>query len=310
MIRAPTGFLLLAVAGPLAAQPRQEFTELHMGVAVRLVLHAEDSAAARGAARAAFQRIAALEQVFSDYRAGSEVRQLAVRAGPDGRTPVSQELFTVLAAARQVAEVTGGAFDPTIAPLVALWRESRRSGRLPESARVDSARSLVDWRLLELDSARRTVRFGRPGMQLDLGGIAKGYILGQALGVLRQHGAAAALIEAGGDIVLGDPPPGRDGWDIGLDGSDPGPLSGVAIATSGTGEQFVEIGGVRYAHLVDPRTGLGLTHPAQVTIIGPDPAVADALATALAVLGPGAESGILAAFPGYRAVITHRSLPP
>jgi len=304
MIRALTGILLLAAAGPVAAQSRHEFTELHMGMAVRIVLYAPDEAAARGAARAGFDRIAALEDVFSDYRAGSEVRQLAARAGPDGWTPVSEPLFTVLAMARRVAEATAGAFDPTVAPLVALWRDSRRSGRLPLPAGIDSARALVDWRLLELDSARRAIRLGHPAMRLDLGGIAKGYILGQALDVLRRHGAGAALVEAGGDIVLGEAPPGRAGWEVGLAGLEAGPLTGMAIATSGTGEQWVEIGGVRYAHLIDPSTGLGLTRPVQVSVIGPDPAVADALATALAVLGPEAGPGVLAGYPAYRADFT------
>jgi len=304
MIRALTGILLLAAAGPLAAQPRHEFTELHMGVAVRLVLHAADTAAAREAARAAYGRIAALEQVFSDYRAGSELRQLARRAGDPGWTPVSPELAAVLDAARQVAAATEGAFDPTIGPLVALWRESRTSGRLPDAVRLRAARALVDWRQLEVDSGRGAVRLARPGVGLDLGGVAKGYILGQALDVLRRHGAGAALVEAGGDIVLGEAPPGRAGWDVGLAGLDAGLLTGVAIATSGTGEQWVEIDGRRYAHLIDPRTGLGLTRPVQVSVIGPDPAVADALATALAVLGPDAGPGVLAGYPAYRAVFT------
>jgi thiamine biosynthesis lipoprotein len=292
---------LLALLAPLAN--RYEFTELHMGMPVRMVVHAPEESVARRAARAGFDRIAGLEDVFSDYRSGSELRQLGRRAGHERWTPVSQPLFRVLRVARKVAAASAGAFDPTIGPLVALWRSSRQSGRLPTTQALDSARALVGWRRLELDTAAAAVRLLRAGIRLDLGGVAKGYILGEALAELRRHGVTAALIEAGGDIAVGDPPAGREGWDIAVEGLHPGPLSNTAIATSGTGEQFVEIDGVRYAHIVDPRSGLGLTTPCQATVIGPDPATADALATALAVLGPAAVDRLLALFPGYRASI-------
>jgi thiamine biosynthesis lipoprotein len=282
-----------------------------MGMAVRMVLYAPEESVARRAARAGFDRIAGLEDVFSDYRSGSELRQLGRRAGLNGWTPVSQPLFLVLRVARTVAAASDGAFDPTIGPLVALWRSSRQSGRLPAAPALDSARALVGWRQLELDTTGAAVRLRRTGLNLDLGGVAKGYILGEALAELRRQGITGALIEAGGDIMAGDPPPGRAGWDIAVEGADPGLLANTAIATSGTGEQFVEIDGVRYAHIVDPRTGLGLTTPRQATVIGPDPATADALATALVVLGPAAVDRLLAVFPGYRAsiVVPARSAP-
>jgi len=302
----------LAPLAPLAPPAnRYEFTELHMGMAVRMVLHAPEESVARRAARAGFDRIAGLEDVFSDYRSGSELRQLDRRAGPEGWTPVSPMLFRVLRVAGAVAAASDGAFDPTIGPLVALWRSSRQSGRLPTPGALDSARALVGWRHLELDTTAIAVRMRGAGMGLDLGGVAKGYILGEALAELRRHGVPAALIEAGGDIVVGDPPTGRVGWDISVEGMQPGPVSNTAIATSGTGEQFVEIDGVRYGHIVDPRTGLGLTTRRQASVLGPDPATADALATALAVLGPAAVDRLLTVFPGYRAsvVVPARSGP-
>lgn len=130
-------------------------------------------------------------------------------------------------------------------------------------------------------------------MQLDLGGIAKGYTLGEALKVLRGRGLGAALVEAGGDLVVGDAPPGAAGWSVALPaGADSsareaaGSLANVAVATSGGTEQYVEIAGVRYSHVVDPRTGLGVVGPHLVTVIARDGALADALATALSVLGP------------------------
>ncbi len=302
MIRVLVGSACLALLACTEPSPRHEFTELHMGMAVTIVLHTATEPTARAAARAAFDRIALLEDVLSDYRAGSEVRQLAVRAAdePGAWIPVSTDLLRVLELALEAAQATDGAFDPTLGPLVALWRQARETGRLPEHAMLDSARARVGWQHLELDTAGRAVRLMQPGMQLELSGVAKGYILGEALVVLEQAGAPIAMIQAGGDIVLGEAPPGREGWVIEISGAPSEPLSRVAVATSGTGEQFVEIGGVRYAHILDPRTGLGLTTTTQVTVIGPDGALADALATAAVVLGPAAAPRAMARYSGYR----------
>ena len=296
--RSIVGLLAAVLASPAAAQtPRHEFTELHLGVATRIVVYAAD-ATAPVAARAAFDRIAALEDVMSDWRAGSEVNRLATRAGQ--WVELSAELYAVLRQAVEIAAATDGAFDPTVAPLVTLWRESRRSGRIPDTAARDSGLVLVGWWRIALDKCRPLARL-EPGTRLDLGGIAKGFILQEALALLRARGAPSALIEAGGDIVVGDPPPGRAGWTIALGGAD-STFANVAVSTSGTGEQFVEIAGVRYAHVVDPRTGLGVTDARTVTVIAADAGVADALATALVVLGPEGSGPLSAHFPG---VVVH-----
>jgi thiamine biosynthesis lipoprotein len=210
---------------------------------------------------------------------------------------VSAELFAVLERALEVARMTQGAFDPTVGPYVALWREARRTGRLPSGTALADARRWVGWHRITLDTAARAVQLAISGMRLDLGGIAKGYILGEALAVLRAHGAPSALIEAGGDIVVGDPPPGRPGWTIALGAADT-TVASTAVSTSGTGEQFVEIAGVRYAHVVDPHTGLGVTAARTVTVMAADAGVADALATALVVLGPERGAAVAARFPG------------
>lgn len=288
------GLLAIALSSRAAAQvARHEFTEVHLGVATRIVLYA-DEATARAAARAAFARIAALEDVLSDWRPESELSRLS--APSDSWLPVSADLFTVLERALQIAWASRGAFDPTVGPYVALWREARRTGRLPAESTLTAARRRVGWRMVSLDTAARAVRLGAPWMRLDLGGIAKGYILGLALTTLRAHGVGAALIEAGGDVVVGDPPPDRPGWLIEIAGAE-GIHANVAVSTSGTGEQYVEIGGVRYAHVVDPRTGLGVTTRRTVTVVASDAATADALATALVVLGADDGAEILARFP-------------
>jgi thiamine biosynthesis lipoprotein len=288
------GLLAIALSSRAAGQvARHEFTEVHLGVATHIVLYA-DEATARAAARAAFARIAALEDVLSDWRPESELSRLS--APSDSWLPVSADLFTVLERALQIAWASRGAFDPTVGPYVALWREARRTGRLPAESTLTAARRRVGWRMVSLDTAARAVRLGAPRMRLDLGGIAKGYILGLALTTLRAHGVGAALIEAGGDVVVGDPPPDRPGWLIEIAGAE-GIHANVAVSTSGTGEQYVEIGGVRYAHVVDPRTGLGVTTRRTVTVVASDAATADALATALVVLGADDGAEILARFP-------------
>jgi len=230
---------------------------------------------------------------MSDWRPESEVNQLAARAGE--WVEISAELYAVLRQAVEIAAASDGAFDPTVAPLVELWRESRSSGRLPDPAARDSARALVGWDRVALDKCRPLVRL-EPGTRLDLGGIAKGFILQEALAVLRARGVPSALIEAGGDIVVGDPPPGRSGWTIALGGAD-STFANTAVSTSGTGEQSVTIDGVRYAHVVDRRTGLGVTAARTVTVVAADAATADALATALVVLGPERGAGVAARFP-------------
>jgi thiamine biosynthesis lipoprotein len=279
---------------------RREFTEVHMGMPVRIVLHAPDDATAIAAASTAFRRVARLEDIFSDYRADSELRRLELRAG--GWVAVSEPLFRVLQRALHIARVTEGAFDPTAGPLVALWREARRAGTRPAPALLDSARLLTGWHLLHLDTARRTVRLARAGMRLDLGGIAKGFILDAALRSLHEHGIHAALIHAGGDIVVGAAPPGTSGWSIATPGAGTafaaraGSLTHAAIATSGPTFQYLDVGGTRYSHVIDPRTGVAVTRSLTARALAADAALADALATALSV-DPAAAERLRQLFP-------------
>jgi thiamine biosynthesis lipoprotein len=313
---APAVALAAVLPNLATAQARHEFAEVHLGVRVRVVLHAPDTARARRAARIAFDRMAELEDRLSDYRATSELRSLAARPGE--WVPVSVDLYRVLGRALALARASGGAFDPTVGPVVALWREARRTGLRPEPRSLDSAAAAVGWTHVRLDSATRSVRLGRPGMALDLGGIAKGYVLDRALEALGREGVTSALLEAGGDIVVGAAPPGRPGWEIAVESRDPlltaraRALVHAAIATSGPTEQFVEIGGRRYSHVVDPRTGRGLSNDLVATVIAPDGATADALATAITVLGERAGGALARRFAGVAVTVRRvpRSGPP
>jgi thiamine biosynthesis lipoprotein len=300
----PTFALGATVGKPSAQRPAPsaqfEFTQIHMGLPVRLVLHAPDRETAESAARDAFARIAVLDRMMSDYRPDSELRAIERARGP---VRVSPELMAVLRRAVAIADATGGAFDPTVGPLVALWREARTARRLPEPAALEAARRRTGWRHLDLDPHASTVRLRLDGMRLDLGGIAKGYILQETLQILRSRGVTRALVESGGDIVAGDAPPDRAGWRIDVRGADPefaaraAQLANAALSTSGASAQFVEFGGVRYSHVIDPRTGLGSTGGITAHVIAPDAATADALSTALTVLGPEAAGMLRAGFP-------------
>jgi len=256
-----------------------------MGMEVRMTMyaaHENAEVAARRAGTAAFAVIAGLDQRLSDYRDDSDLRAIE-RAAPRPVTVVP-EVFAVLKRAMEVSAASAGAFDPTVAPLVALWRKSRESRTLPAPEALAAARRLVGWSRVELDESAMTVRLPEAGMRLDLGGIAKGYILQRAIDSLRSAGINSALIEAGGDIVFY----GARSWKahIGAECSMLGAGVMGALSTSGATSQFVEIDGVRYSHVVNPKTGLGLTDHRTVHVRAADGATADAWATALGVIGP------------------------
>ena len=288
------------------ARAGQEYTAVRMGVAVRLVLHADDPQLAATAARAAFERMSALEAILSDYQPQSELRTLM--RNPGVWVPASGVLFEVLERSVEVARLTDGAFDPTVGPLVALWRRARDSGDgwVASQAELDSARARVGWWKVELDSATGSVRI-EPGVMLDLGGVAKGYILAEVAGVLRELGVRRFLVEAGGDIVVGEPPPGRSGWSIAVRGADSafaqraGSLVNAALSTSGGSVQYVEVAVQRYSHVINPTVGTGAAHGDTWHVIHPDAATADALATALSASGGRDAGGVIARFPGALA---------
>jgi thiamine biosynthesis lipoprotein len=273
-------------------------------------LYATSEASANGAAEAAFQRFRELNQTFSDYDPQSETRALGAASGEGKPIPVSDEMWEVLGTARSLSERTGGAFDVTVGPLVRLWRRARRQREMPKPERLQERRYLVGYKLARMDGERRTVELTRKGMRLDFGGVAKGYAIDQALAALRRHGITRALVDAGGDIGLGDSPPDKPGWVIGVAplefGAEPSiylSVSRLAIATSGDTWQFVQIDGRRYSHLVDPRTGMALTDHSSVTVIALDCTTADSLASAVSVLGPEEGLELVEDTPGTAAYI-------
>lgn len=288
-------FALVASSAPGAETElgRYTYERVLMGSPVKITLYSASGPTANRAAEAAYQRIAELDQILSDYKADSELSQLSATAGSGRRVHVSGDLWTVLERAQQLAEKTNGAFDVTVGPYVRLWRRARRNKEFPSADRLAEARAAVGYKKLKLDPAQRTAQLLAPGMRLDLGGIATGYAVDEAMKRLKEHGIDRALVDASGDILVSEPPPGESGWKIGiapLDAAGPPSrylsLRNMAVTTSGDAFQHVIFDGKRYSHIVDPATGLGLTDQSTVTVIAADCITADSLATAASVLGP------------------------
>lgn len=306
--------VLCVLGAPALQSSRFEFQQPQMGTTARVVLYANDEASARTLANLAFRRIAEIDARLSDYRQDSELMRLCARAGGPARR-VSGDLFRVLAAAGRMAQRTGGAFDVTVGPVSRLWRRARATGEPPPAPALAQAKALVDYRNVELSATRRTVRLKRRGMILDLGGIGKGYAADQALALLRRHGAASAFVALGGDVVVGDPPPGGAGWTIAVaplgpdvrEGADSRVLRNAAISTSGDAEQYLLVEGVRHSHVLDPSSGSPRTGRRGVTVVAPDGMTADALSTAVNVLGAARGLPVVEDFEGAAALVVEGS---
>jgi thiamine biosynthesis lipoprotein len=291
--------LIVGFGTPVAAAEelqKYEFLQIRMGVPVEFQVYATAETAANNAAEAAYARFKELDRVMSDYDPDSELMRLCRDSGPGRPVKVSDDLWLVLSRAQELAQQTDGAFDVTLGPLTDLWRKSRRRQRPPSAEELADARQRVGQESLRLDAEQQTVELLKENMRLDLGGIAIGYAADEALRVFQTHGLTRVLIDASGDIVAGDPPPGRDAWRIEMEPLNTGrhpsqprqvlSLVNCAVTTSGDAYKFVEFDGVRYSHIVDPRTGLGLTRRSSATVIAADGITADSLATAVSVHGP------------------------
>lgn len=277
-----------------------------MATRFSIVCYTEDKALAEKSAEAAFAIAAQINDVASDYLPESELSKLSARP-VEKPIALSPTLYDLLDHSRRLAELTQGAFDPTLAPLTKLWRESRKLQRLPDPEKLKAAREAVGWKYFTLDPKARSITLHRENMAFDLGGIAKGYAADLMLDSLASAGIFQAMIVAGGDVRLGNSPPGRDGWNVAVQTFDQNKrdeilvLSNAAVSTSGDLYQSVEIDGVKYSHILDPATGLGLTRRIAATVVADRAALSDALATAACVMGEEA-AVVLKKLPGVREV--------
>ena len=327
-----------------AAFPLQKFEYIRpkMGTGFRIVLYAPTKDTADAAAEAAFARIDQLNAILSDYDPNSELSKLSQRT-LNGAMPepvkVSDDLWRVLEQSQIAAERSNGAFDITVGPFVKLWRRSRDMGELPTPERLAEARKSVGYHFLKLDPKAHAVQLLAPRMRLDVGGIGKGYASGEALAVLKKLGITRAAVGAAGDLSVGDPPPGRQGWRVAIQSlpvnvattqpstgpaSEPAVTGDAAVAaeespaspdfggayvrlsnygasTSSDTERFTIINGQRYSHIIDPATGLGMTHRVGVTVIAPDDTTADWMALAVCLMGPEKGMALVESTPGAAA---------
>lgn len=258
-----------------------------MGTLCTAVAHAADTVTAAGAANAGLDEIARLEGILSSWREDTDLARLNAVGGLRP-TPCADELYEVLAVARTMAELTDGAYDPTIEPLVEAW-DLRGEGRVPSDAQRERALRRVGWQKLTLDPDARTVVFEKSGMAVELGGIGKGFALDHAAVVMQIAGATRGLINFGGEIcAFSDDAE----WTIAI--ADPSErmrpvlsfaARDVAVSTSAQSERGFDKDGVRYGHVLDPRTGRPVASRAAVTVIAGSATQADALSTALFVMG-------------------------
>ncbi len=320
-------FLALAIsslAAPPALPQEQggglkpfEAVEPHMGTLFRIKLYATSEAQAQESFRAAFNRIAQLDETLSDYNPESELSRLSQTA-VGHPVAVSSDLFRVVSAAQDLAGQTDGAFDITLGPVIRLWREARKRGSVPNQDALQNAGKRCGYKLLELNVERHTIEFKTAGMAIDVGGIAKGYAADEALLVLSAHGVRSALVAASGDLAFSDAPPGKSGWKIGIDSLDEAnapftkvlTLANAAVSTSGDTEQHLDANGKRYSHIIDPKTNMGLTEPLTVTIVARRGITADSLATAVSVLGPDKCIAYVNGRPEIAALIVLRARSP
>lgn len=283
--------VILMFSGLLCAQQsnRLEFSHPQMGTTFKVVVISQDSVKAQDAVAEAFLWLDSLNQQLSDYLPHSELSLIMRRSGSNTLLPVSVELLEVLTEGHLIAKASEGAFDPTIGPLSQVWRRAFQRDEFPEFERVAEARLHVDYQSLVLVPDSQGIKLLLNDMQLDLGGIAKGYAAEKLVNRLISKGFPHVLVDAGGDVSMGYPPPGKPGWKIlplwPDEELEPIYLSNTAIATSGDSYQFLEWEGQRYSHIIDPRNGYGISRQRLVTVQTASGTQADALASLVSVMG-------------------------
>ncbi|UFH55154.1 FAD:protein FMN transferase [Spirosoma sp. KNUC1025] len=292
------------------AQNRYAFHRGLMGTQFNVIFYASDSLIAQRANTAVSARMDSLNQIMSDYLDGSEINRLSATAGSGKWVVVSADLFDVLQKAQTIARLSNGRFDPTVGSLSLLWRRAVRRKEFPSAKERRQARRAVGYRLMELDSTTRSVRLRKAGMRLDVGGIGQGFAVDEALRVLNRFGIASALIDIGGDILVGDAPPGSSGWRVRIDTGQSADadtstilIRNAAITTSGDTYRFLEYHGLRYSHIMNPRSGLGMRHFVQATVLAPDGYRADALTKVFSVAGSRQSRHLISRFPGIKLLI-------
>ena len=306
-------FLLVSFSSTaLLAQQKYVFEQPKMGSPFTISIFSNDAGEATRVANAAFRCADSLNEIFSDYIDSSELNRLNASSGSGRYIPVSAAMMDILKYSMDAAKASHGTYDVSMGPVVKLWRKARKEKRLPNSGLLKEALGKVGYRYIHLDTIHQSVWLEKPGMQLDLGGLGKGYVAQAALEIIQAEGFTSAMVNAGGKIVMGNAPPGRKGWRIGItvpeDREKIMPqlllLSNISVATSGDVYQHLDINGKRYSHIIDPKTGVGVTFQRNVTVIAKEGVVSDWLATACSVLPLRKALKLVKRYPGAAILIT------
>lgn len=283
-------------------------TQMHMGTLVSITTVAPSQEIAQASIEAGFREIKRLEQLFSTWIPTSELSQVNAAAG---REPVvvGPETLELVSRSLEMARLTEGGFNIAVGPAVEAWSVTERE-RIPTREELQSLRLLVDWTMINIDSQARTIFLPKPGMRIDVGGIGKGYAADRAVDVMRKMGAKGGVVALSGDIKTFGDLPGMQGFPVGIrhprqEGAliATVDLKNEAISTAGDYERYFEREGVRYHHILDPKSLQPARQCQSVTVIAAEGTVADGLDTGIFVLGPEKGMALVEQLPDVEAII-------
>ena len=283
-------FVLVSITAQ-AQKFRFSFSEQKMGSPLHIIFYAQDSVNANKQARACFELIDSLNHIFSNYDSSSELSSINNNAGI-AKNIASPLMWELIMQSKEAYIKSKGAYNIAMGPLTQLWRTVRRLKQFPSQVQIKNKLLLCDFNKIQLNNQDHSIYLPAKGMQLDFGGIGKGYIAQKVVDYLKKEGVTASLVDAGGDIVFGDAPPNKKGWIVGVNQPEKTDdllpeklqLHNMSVATSGDVYQFIEHDGKKYSHIINPLTGYGVTSLRNVTVIANNGADADWLATACSIL--------------------------
>ncbi|MFT6810857.1 MAG: thiamine biosynthesis lipoprotein [Saprospiraceae bacterium] len=296
-------FLILTFGlNGLEAQIKYESEAQKLGTQFKIIFYCADANTGDKLAAEAWALVDELNMIFSDYEPSSEITLLSKSAGTSEWIGVSDRLWEVLTLSHDISVKTQGAFDITIGPLSKLWRRAFRRNILPQESEVAEAKDLVNYKWIHFNKEKQSVFLEKPDMRLDLGGIAKGYIIDRVFQYFSDKGINEVLVDGGGDIFVGAAYDSEAPWKLSYGGADQisNGWEHRAIASSGDHFRYLEYGGMKYSHIIDPRTGYGSNQPSQVVISAPSCVLADALASTISILGMERGQEFLTHFPNSK----------
>lgn len=306
--------LMLFVANPPARAAnspiRYEASHHSMGTNFTVVAYGSDSAYLQEVTGRVFQEIDELDGQMSNYKSGSELSAINREASHQAVT-VEPRLFKLIQASLEYSRASGGDFDITVGPLMKAWGFFRGQRRLPSKSELAQVLKRIGYQHIKLDPSARTIRFDEPGIEIDLGAIAKGYAIDQAVRILHDNGIKRAFISGGtSSLYAMGSPPGENGWKVSvrnpLDTSKAAcvlRLQNLSLSVSGDYEKFFKLGDKIYAHIMDPHTGMPVENMLSTVVVAPSGTDSDALSTSFFVEGPGATRRYLNVHPNLTAIL-------